>query len=279
MFDRCVCFGLLFTSDDELDRTFILPYGTVFPASPHLGEGDRFSRSPLQQMYVRVLQNVLCRERICISSFADASQVLIPMDGIFNVQMKNKHSASRKHPMDGILRALWRRYHPMDGKMKTTSSAFTDQSRLCHRKHCSLQHHPCFRALINLQPRIRRPRCSSARATGTPVASTADSKSNAPLSALFWPFRELLCSLFRNTLPLPARFWPSGDFLSQITLARSFLRETTVPSLFGRIQHVSTSKRPSSQPSHFLQRFIFVRSLQSSPNIVCYGSVLFSVSV
>ena len=169
--------------------------------------GDRFSRSPLQQMYVRVLQNVLCRERICISSFADASQVLIPMDGILHVQMKNKHSVSSKHPMDGILRALWRRCHPMDGKMKTTSSAFTDQPRLCNRKHCSLQHHhPCFRALINLQPRIRRPRCSSARATGTSVAPTADSKRNTLLSALFLPFCEFLRSPFRKTLPLPARF-------------------------------------------------------------------------
>ena len=84
---------------------------------------------------------------------------------------------------------------------------------------------------------------------------------------------------FRKTLPLLALFWPSGDFLSQTTLACSFLRENTVPSFFGRLQHVSTSRRLSSQPSHFLQRFIFVRSLQSSPNIVCYGSVLFCVSV
>jgi len=104
--------------------------------------GDRFSRSPYQQMYVHVLQNVLCRKRICISSFADASQVLIPMDGILHVQMKNKHSASSKHPIDGILRDLWRHCHPMDGKMKTTSSAFTDQPRLCHRKHCNLLRRP-----------------------------------------------------------------------------------------------------------------------------------------
>jgi len=144
--------------------------------------GDHFSRSPLQQLYVRVLQNVLCRERICISSFADASQVLIPMDGILHVQMKNKHSVSSKHPMDRILQTLWRRCHPMDGKMKTTSSAFTDQPQLCHRKHCSLQHHPCFRALINLQP--RRPRCSSARATGIPVAPTTDSKQLPTFCAL-----------------------------------------------------------------------------------------------
>jgi len=201
------------------------------------------------------------------------------MDGILHVQMENKHSASSKHPMDGILRALWWRCHPMDWKIKTTSNAFTDQPRLCHRKHYSLQHHPCFRALINLQPRICRPQCSSARATGTPVASATDSKHNALLSALFWPFRDLLHTPFRKTLPLPTRFEPSRDLLSQITLVRSLLRETTVPSFFGRIQHGSTSRRPSSQPSHFLQQFILVRSLQSSSSIVCYGSVLFSVSV
>jgi len=52
------------------------------------------------------------------------------MDGILHVQMENKHSASSKHPMDGILRALWWRCHPMDWKIKTTSNAFTDQPRL-----------------------------------------------------------------------------------------------------------------------------------------------------
>jgi len=117
--------------------------------------------------------------------FWDVSQVLIPMDGILHVQMKNKYSVSIKYPMDWILRALWWRCHMMDGKMKTTSSPFTDQPRLYHRKHCSLQHDPCFRALINLQPRIRCPQYSSARVSGTPVASTADSKRNALLSALF----------------------------------------------------------------------------------------------
>ena len=75
--------------------------------------GDRFSRSPLQEKYARVLQNVLCRERIYISSFADASQVTawISMDRILYVQLKNKHSVSSK-PMDRILRVLWRRLSP-----------------------------------------------------------------------------------------------------------------------------------------------------------------------
>ena len=184
---------VIFTSDDDLCRTLSVRNDFSGRATRLWTEctqqGDCFSHSPFQQMYVRVLQNVLCREHMCISSFANASQVLIPMDGILHVQMKNKHSASSKSPMarDGILRALWRCCHPMDRKMKTTSSAFTDQPQLCHRdrKHCILQHHPCFRALINLQPRIRRPQCSSARATGTPVAPTTDSKRNPLLSTLF----------------------------------------------------------------------------------------------
>jgi len=62
----------------------------------------------------------------------------------------------------------------------------------------------------------------SARAKGTPVAPTADSKRNALLSALFWPFRELLRSPLRKNLPLPARLWYSGNFLSQTTLTRSY---------------------------------------------------------
>jgi len=131
--------------------------------------------------------------------------------------MKNKNSVSSKYPMDGILRTLWRRCHPMDGKMKTTSSAFTDQPRLCHRKYCSLQHHhPCFRAPINLQRCIRRPRCSSARVTGTSVAPTADSKRNALLSALF----ALLTLLRTSSLALPQD--PSFPFMFDFDLRETF---------------------------------------------------------
>jgi len=50
MFDRCVCFGLLFTSDDDLSHTFILPYGTF--------------------------------------SSADASNLLIPINGLLHVGLK-----------------------------------------------------------------------------------------------------------------------------------------------------------------------------------------------
>jgi len=101
--------------------------------------------------------------------------------------------------------------------------------------------------------------------------------------------RQIFCALL--TLPrtssfaLPQEPCPScsilifGRLLSHTTVVRSFLWETSVQTFFGRLQHGLTFGRPLSQPSHFLYRFIFVRSLQSSPNIVCYGSVLFSVSV
>jgi len=190
--------------------------------------GDRFSRSPLQQMYVRVLQNVLCRERICISSFADVSQVLTFMDRILHVQLKNKHSVSIKHLMDGILRALWRRCHPMDGKMETISSAFTDEPRLCHRKHYSLQHHPCFRAMINLQPRIRCPRCSSSCSTGTPVALL--------LTARATPYFLCCSDPSANFFACPsARPFP---FLLDFDLRETFFRRPLSRVLFfGRLQY------------------------------------------
>jgi len=174
-----------------------------------------------------VLQNVLCRERICISSFADALQVLIPMDGILHVQMKNKHSASSKHPVDGILRALWRRCHPMDGKMKTTSSAFTDQPRLCHRKHCSLQLHPCFRALINLHPRIRR-RDAPAH---VPLALPSPLLPTASATPYFLCSSEPSANFFARPV---ARPFP---FLLEFDLRETFFRRPHSRVLFfGRLQ-------------------------------------------
>ena len=94
MFDRCVCFGLLFTLDDDLGRTFILPYrtfssadtsnllipinglfhvGQAFTAAPHAYKRSVRSREtvfhivPFSKCMYALLQNVLCRERLCIS--------------------------------------------------------------------------------------------------------------------------------------------------------------------------------------------------------------------
>ena len=279
MFNRCVCFGLVFISDDDLSRTFILPYGTLSSAdasnllisinrrlrvdlNPSIyGRAARLYtecthprtvfhwHSPFSQMYVRA-----AAERSLFGTpmhllLVDAPNSTVHINGMFHARLEPLRAFVSLYPMDGILRASEKCGRPVHRILSDTTSAFTDQLRLCQRKHCSLQHYPCFRAMINLQPRtgIRRPWCYSSRATGTPVAPTANSKLNVLLSAPFWPFSELLRSPFHRNLPLPAWFWPSGDFLSQTTLARFFLWETTEPILFGQLQHGLTFSRSLSQ--------------------------------
>jgi len=140
--------------------------------------------------------------------------------------------------MDGILRISEKCSRPINGILSDTTSAFMDQPRLCCRKHHSLQHHQCFRAMINLQPRIRRPRCYSSGATGTPVDPTNDSKRLALLSARVRPLGELLRSPFPFLLDFDLRetFFrrpssPSGDYstgLFRTTPTQFDLRETSV---------------------------------------------------
>jgi len=107
--------------------------------------------------------------------------------------------------MDGILRASKKCCRSIHKILSDTMSAFTDQPRLYYRKHCSLQHQPCFRVMINLEPRIRRPRYYSSCANGNPVAHTANSKHNAPLSARVWHFSELLRLPFHSLLDFDLR--------------------------------------------------------------------------
>ena len=162
----------------------------------------------------------------------------------------------------------------MNGILSDTTRAFTDQPRLCCRKHRSLQPHPCFRAMINLQPRIRRPRCYTSGATGTPVDPTTDRKRHALLYACARPLGEFIRS------PFP--------FLLDFDVRETFFRRPSSCVLFfGRLQYRSFSNdsntvRPSGDFFHNLRifrcRFIFVTSLQSSTDIFCYGSVLFYVS-
>ena len=131
--------------------------------------------------------------------------------------------------MDGILRISEKCGRlTINGILSDTTSAFTDQLRLCCRKH----RHPCFRAMINLQPRIRRPRCYSSGATGTPVDPTTDSKRHAPLSACVRPLGELLRS------PFP--------FLLDFDLRETFFRRPSsrVP-FFWRLQYRSFSTTPT----------------------------------
>jgi len=109
------------------------------------------------QPHVDAVAERLCRRRrTCISSFAETSAVLISMDEILCIPLNSTHSASSTPPMDGTMRVLWRRSRPMDGQLKTTVSAFTDQTGMCWKQCHTL--HPCFRALINLFPPISRPK-------------------------------------------------------------------------------------------------------------------------
>jgi len=128
--------------------------------------------------------------------------------------------------MDGILRNSEKCSRPINGILSDTTSAFTDQPRLCCRKHPSSQHHSCFRAMINLQPRIRRPRCYSSGATGpgTPVDPTTDSKCHALHFACVRPLGEFLRS------PFP--------FLLDFDLRETFFRRPSSRVLFfGRLQY------------------------------------------
>jgi len=165
--------------------------------------GDCVSHSPFQQMYVCAAAERSLSGTPMHLLLVDAPNRAIPR---IQARLEPLRTFVSSYPLDGMLRASEKCSRPINGILIDTTSAFTDQPRLCYKKRCGLQHHPRFRAMINLQPRIRRPRFYSSRATGTHVAPTADSKRNALLSALFWPFSKLLRSPFRKTLPLQARF-------------------------------------------------------------------------
>jgi len=117
----------------------------------------------------------------------DAPNRAVPINGMFHARLEPLRAFVSSYPMDGILGISEKCGRPINGILSDTTSAFTDQPRLCCRQHHSrgFQHHPCFRAMINLQPHIRPPRCYSSGATGTPVAPTATNKRNTLLSALF----------------------------------------------------------------------------------------------
>jgi len=156
----------------------------------------------------------------------DASNRAVPINGMFHARLEPLCTFVSSYPMDGILRISEKCGRPINVILSDTTSAFTDQPRLCCRKHRSLQHHPCFRAMINLQPRIRRPRCYRTRATSTPVDPTTDSKRHALLSARVRPLSELLRS------PFP--------FLLDFDLRETFFRRPSSRVLFfGRLQYRS----------------------------------------
>ena len=116
------------------------------------------------------------------------------------------------------------------------------------------------------------PRCYSLRAHGTPMplllttsATPYFLRASDP-SANF--FARPSCSIWtfgRNPFAdCPRAFFSSGDYST---------------NLFRRIQHGLPSGDFCHNIHIFSRGFVFVESLQSSPDKVCYGSVLFSVSV
>jgi len=158
----------------------------------------------------------------------DAPNCALPINGMFHARLEPLRAFVSSYPMDRILRIFEKCSCPINGILSGTTSAFTDQPRLYCRKHRNLQHLPCFRAMINLQHRIRRPRCYSSGATGTPVDPTTNSKRNALLSARVRPFGELLRS------PFP--------FVLNFNLQETFFRRPSLRVLFfGRLQYRSFS--------------------------------------
>jgi len=156
----------------------------------------------------------------------DAPNRAVPINGMFLARLEPLRAFVSSYTMDGILRNSAKCCHPINGILSDTTSSFTDQPRLCCRKHLSLQHHPCFRAIINLQPRIRRLRCYRTRATSTPVDPTTNSKRHTLLSARVQPLSELLRS------PFP--------FLLNFDLQETFFRRSSSRVLlFRRLQYRS----------------------------------------
>jgi len=197
--------------------------------------------SPFSQMYVRAAAERSWSETPMHLLLVDAPNCAVPINGMFHARLEPLRAFVSSYPMDGILRISEKCSRPVNGILSDTTSAFTDQPRLFCRKHRSLQRHPCFRAMINLQPRIRRPRCYSSDATGTPVDPTTNSKRHALLSARVRPLGELLrcpspsCSILTFGRPsfadYPRTFFSSGDYstaLFRTTPTQFDLRKTCV---------------------------------------------------
>jgi len=192
--------------------------------------GRLSSHSPFSQMYVRAAAQRSLSGTPMHLLLVDAPNRAVPINRMFHARLESLRAFVSSYPMDGILQISEKCSRPINGILSDTTSAFTDQPRLCCRKHRSfkLQHHPCFRAMINLQPRIRRPRCYSSDATGTPVDPTTDSRRHALLSARVRPLGELLRS------PFP--------FLLDFDLRETFFRRPSSRVLFfERLQYRSFS--------------------------------------
>jgi len=212
----------------------------------------------------------------------DGPNRAVSINRMFHARLEPLRAFVSSYPTDGILQNSAKCSRPINGILGDTTSAFTDQPRLCCRKHSRLQHHLCFRAMINLQPRIRWPRswCYRTRATSTSVDPTTNSKRHALLSACVRPLSELLCS------PFP--------FLTDFDLRETFFCRPSSHVLFfgrlqhrsfGRLQHGLTFGRLPSQPSNFplsvylcyVPTVVFRYSLLWERIVVCFRVVSVSM--
>jgi len=197
--------------------------------------------SPFSQMYIRAAAERSLSGTPMHLLLVDAPNRAVPINGMFHARLEPSRAFVSSYPMAGILRTSEKCGRPINGILSDTTSAFTDQPRLCCRKHRSLQHHPCFRAMINLQPCIRRPRCYRSSATGTPIDPTTDSKRHDLLSARIRPLSKLLRSPFPFLLDLTfgrpsfadhlRTFFSSEEYstaLFRTTPTQFDLRETSV---------------------------------------------------
>ena len=197
------------------------------------------SHSPFSRMYVRAAAQRCLSGTPMHLLLVDAPNRALPVNGMFHARLEPLRAFASSYPMHGILRLsekcsgavngiLSETTSPINGILSDTRSAFTDQPRLCCRKHRTLQHHPCFRAMINLQHRIRPPRCYRTRATSTLIDPTTDSKRHALLSARVRPLGQLLRLPFSFLLDFDLR----ETFFRRPSSRVLFFRETTVPLFF-----------------------------------------------
>jgi len=98
------------STSDDLKPTVVNSGETVYRPSKiwRFSSAGRPFAWAFTQMHVRTVAGRLCRRgRHCISSFADASRVMIPINWVLHVWPKFTHAASSEHLMDRILQTLW----------------------------------------------------------------------------------------------------------------------------------------------------------------------------
>jgi len=111
--------------------------------------GRLSSHSPFSQMYVRAAAERSLSGTPMHLLLVDAPNRAVHINGMFHARLEPFRAFVCSYTIDGILRISEKCSRPINGILSDTTSAFTDQPRLCCRKHHSLQHHPCFRAMIS----------------------------------------------------------------------------------------------------------------------------------